>query len=63
MALQRSLPGAARLRELIRRGDPVLAVLHTRSASLARIIELAGREAGFVGTSGMIGAYMPRDCS
>ena len=49
-------PGA-RLRELIQRKDQVLAVLHTPSAALARIMELGGCEAGFVGTSGVVGAY------
>jgi 2-methylisocitrate lyase-like PEP mutase family enzyme len=49
-------PGAG-LRELIGRNDRVLAVLHTPNAALARIMELAGCEAGFVGTSGVVGAY------
>jgi 2-methylisocitrate lyase-like PEP mutase family enzyme len=49
-------PGAG-LRELIGRKDRVLAVLHTPNAALARIMELAGCEAGFVGTSGVVGAY------
>src|SRR4029077_14717269 len=53
---QGSSPGA-KLRELISRKDRVLAVLHTPSAALARIMELAGCEAGFVGTSGVVGAY------
>jgi 2,3-dimethylmalate lyase len=47
----------ARLRELIGRKDRVLAVLHTPNAALARIMELGGCEAGFVGTSGVVGAY------
>jgi 2,3-dimethylmalate lyase len=47
----------ARLRELIGRQDRVLAVLHTPNAALARIMELGGCEAGFVGTSGVVGAY------
>ena len=49
-------PGA-KLRELIHRTERVLAVLHTPSAALARIMELGGCEAGFVGTSGVVGAY------
>jgi 2,3-dimethylmalate lyase len=53
---QRPSPGA-RLRELIGRQDRVLAVLHTPNAALARIMELGGCEAGFVGTSGVVGAY------
>lgn len=48
---------AARLRELINRTDRVLSVLHPPSASLARIMEQAGCEAGFVGTGGVVGAY------
>jgi 2,3-dimethylmalate lyase len=57
MARQQSPSPGARLRELIQRTDRVLAVLHTPSAGLARIMELGGCEAGFVGTSGVVGAY------
>src|SRR5437016_1324389 len=46
-----------RLRRLIERTDRVLAVLHPPSAALARIMEQAGCEAGFVGTGGVVGAY------
>src|SRR5687768_10245595 len=49
---------AARLRELINRKDKVLAIMHPPCASHARIMEMAGCEAGFVGTSGVVGAYM-----
>jgi 2-methylisocitrate lyase-like PEP mutase family enzyme len=42
---------------LINRTDRVLAVLHPPSASLARIMEKAGCEVGFVGTGGVVGAY------
>jgi 2-methylisocitrate lyase-like PEP mutase family enzyme len=35
----------------------VLAVLHPPSAALARVMEQAGCEAGFVGTGGVVGAY------
>src|SRR6201987_4809591 len=56
MAQQQPSPGA-KLRELIQRKDRVLAVLHTPSAALARIMELGGCEVGFVGTSGVVGAY------
>jgi 2-methylisocitrate lyase-like PEP mutase family enzyme len=53
-----SEPGpAARLRQLINRTDQVLAVLHPPSATLARIMEQAGCEVGFVGTGGVVGAY------
>src|SRR5512140_1022684 len=48
---------AARLRELINRTDRVLSVMHPPSATLARIMEQAGCEAGFVGTGGVVGAY------
>jgi len=57
MVQQQSPSPGARLRELIHRKDRVLAVLHTPSAGLARIMELGGCEAGFVGTSGVVGAY------
>src|SRR5580692_12484921 len=57
MAQQQGPSQGARLRELIHREDRVLAVLHTPSAALARIMELGGCEAGFVGTSGVVGAY------
>ena len=47
----------ARLQELIHRQDRVLTVMHPPSASLARVMEAAGAEAGFVGTSGVVGSY------
>ncbi|MCH8898126.1 MAG: isocitrate lyase/PEP mutase family protein [Chloroflexi bacterium] len=47
----------AKLQELIHRQDRVLTVMHPPSASLARVMETAGAEAGFVGTSGVVGAY------
>src|ERR1700738_2157028 len=50
-------PRAARLQELIHRRDKVLAVLHPPSAAHARIMEMAGCEALFVGTGGVVGAY------
>jgi 2-methylisocitrate lyase-like PEP mutase family enzyme len=46
-----------RLQQLINRTDRVLAVLHPPSATLARIMEKAGCEVGFVGTGGVVGAY------
>lgn len=46
-----------RLRRLIHRKDKVLAVLHPPTATHARIMEQAGCEAGFVGTSGVVGSY------
>jgi 2,3-dimethylmalate lyase len=57
MTQQQGPSPGARLRELIGRQDRVLAVLHTPNAALARIMELGGCEAGFVGTSGVVGAY------
>src|ERR1700722_6027055 len=47
----------ARLRRLINRTDRVLCVLHPPSASLARIMEKAGCEVGFIGTGGVVGSY------
>lgn len=47
----------ARLRSLLRRSDRVLTVMHTPSAGLAKVMEEAGAEAGFVGTAGVVGAY------
>jgi 2-methylisocitrate lyase-like PEP mutase family enzyme len=47
----------ARLKRLIQRKDKVLVVLHPPSATHARIMEKAGCEAGFVGTSGVVGSY------
>src|SRR5437762_12754243 len=48
---------AKRLRELLARKDRVLSVLHPPTAALARIMERAGCEAGFVGTSAVVGGY------
>src|ERR1700750_3286442 len=47
----------AQLQELIHRRDKVLAVLHPPTAAHARIMEMAGCEALFVGTGGGVGAY------
>jgi 2-methylisocitrate lyase-like PEP mutase family enzyme len=44
-----------RLRELLARKDRVLAVLHPPTAALARVMESGGCEAGFVGTSAVVG--------
>jgi 2-methylisocitrate lyase-like PEP mutase family enzyme len=46
-----------RLRALLARKDRVLSVLHPPTAALARIMERAGCEAGFVGTSAVVGGY------
>ena len=51
-----SSPGA-RLKQLLLRKDKVLVVLHPPTATHARIMERAGCEAGFVGTSGVVGSY------
>lgn len=46
-----------RLRQLIHRKGKVLVVLHPPTATHARIMEQSGCEAGFVGTSGVVGSY------
>ena len=48
---------SARLQALLQRQDRVLTVMHPPSAALAQVMEAAGAEVGFVGTSGVIGAY------
>jgi 2-methylisocitrate lyase-like PEP mutase family enzyme len=48
---------STRLQQLIHRTDRVLAVLHAPSAAHVRLMELAGAEVAFVGTSGVVGAY------
>src|SRR5438270_2013437 len=52
-----SNPKSRRLRELLARKARVLNVLHPPTAALARIMEQAGCEAGFVGTSAVVGGY------
>ena len=47
----------ARLQELIHRQGRVLTVMHPPSAALAQVMEAGGIEAGFVGTSGVVGSY------
>ena len=44
-----------KLRELLARKDRVLSVLHPPTAALARVMEQGGCEAGFVGTSAVVG--------
>jgi 2-methylisocitrate lyase-like PEP mutase family enzyme len=46
-----------RLQALLRRVDRVLTIMHTPSAGLAKAMDEAGAEAGFVGTAGVVGAY------
>ena len=46
-----------KLRQLIHRKEKVLVVLHPPTATHARIMQRAGCEAGFVGTSGVVGSY------
>jgi 2-methylisocitrate lyase-like PEP mutase family enzyme len=46
-----------KLRALMARKDKVLAVMHPPSAALAKIMDQAGCEAGFVGTGSVVGAY------
>jgi 2-methylisocitrate lyase-like PEP mutase family enzyme len=59
MALPRSdRPRATtRLKQLIHRQGKVLSVMHPPTAALARIMERAGCEAMFVGTSAVVGGY------
>ena len=45
------------LQALIKRKGKVLTILHTPTAAHARIMEQAGCEAAFVGTSGVVGTY------
>lgn len=47
----------ARFQALIHRTGRVLTVMHPPSVALARVMEAAGAEAGFVGTSGVVGSY------
>lgn len=49
---------AARLQQLIHRKDKVLAVMHPPAATYGRIMEMAGCEAGFVGTNSVVGSIM-----
>lgn len=46
-----------RLRQLMGRTEKVLTVLHPPSAALARIMDQAGCEVGFVGTGSVVGSY------
>src|SRR4030095_9146521 len=46
-----------KLKQLIHRQGKVLVVLHPPTATHARIMEQAGCECGFVGTSGVVGSY------
>lgn len=52
-----NVKATTRLRQLIHREDKVLVVLHPPTATHARIMERAGCECGFVGTSGVVGSY------
>ena len=51
---------SARLQALIHRREKVLSVLHPPTAAHARIMELAGCEALFVGTGGVVGMITSR---
>src|SRR5262245_21783114 len=48
---------SARLQQLLRRKDKVLSVFHAPTAALGRIMDKAGCEAAFSGTSGVVGGY------
>ena len=54
---KQSEPVAVRLRKLMNQTDRVVPVLHPPSATVARIMEQAGCEIGFVGTGGVVGSY------
>jgi 2,3-dimethylmalate lyase len=54
---EKPLSKSASLQALIHRRGKVLAVLHPPTAMHARIMEMAGCEALFVGTGGVVGAY------
>lgn len=45
------------LQQLIHRTDQVLTVMNTPSARLARVMEAAGAEMGFIGTNGEVSAH------
>jgi 2-methylisocitrate lyase-like PEP mutase family enzyme len=55
MANSPSETKGGKLRALLARRDKMLSVFHPPTAALARIMEQAGCEAGFVGTSGVVG--------
>jgi len=46
-----------KLQDLIHRKGRVLTSMHPPSVALARVMEAAGCECGFVGTSGVVGSY------
>ncbi|HEY4072163.1 MAG TPA: isocitrate lyase/PEP mutase family protein [Herbaspirillum sp.] len=46
-----------KLRQLMARKDKVLAVMHPPTAALAKVMEQAGCEVGFVGTGSVVGGY------
>jgi 2,3-dimethylmalate lyase len=48
---------STRLRALLSRPGHVTSILHPPTASLARIMDQAGCEVGFVGTGGVVGGY------
>ena len=57
MALIPMTDASARLKQLINRQGKVLSVMHPPTAAFARIMERAGCEALFVGTSAVVGGY------
>jgi 2-methylisocitrate lyase-like PEP mutase family enzyme len=54
------LKSTTRLQQLIHRTDRVLTVMNTPSARLARVMETAGAEMGFIGTNGEVSAHTGR---
>ncbi len=54
------MKSTTRLQQLIHRTDRVLTVMNTPSARLARVMEAAGAEMGFIGTNGEVSAHTGR---
>ena len=50
------IPASVLLRQLMEQKERVVAVLHPPSAAIARIMEKAGCEIGFVGTGSVVGS-------
>ena len=58
MSTAEKLTPGYRLRALMARKDKCLPMMHTPTAAAARIMEQAGCEAAFVGTSAVVGTYI-----
>lgn len=57
MTEQTNKTEGAQLKTLMGRKDKVLVIMHAPSVALGRVMEQAGCEAAFVGTSGVVGSY------